>query len=154
FPRRERALGTGAVNAGSSVGATLTPVFVAWLLALLDWPFAFLLTASLGLLWLGLWPPFYRSPQGHPRPSAPRPAYSRRDPSPPQGTVSWGQLLFHRQTWAFALPKALSDPVWWFYLFWVPGFLAKTYGLTIQQFAVPLTTIYVMADLGSLAGGW
>jgi len=154
FPRRERALGTGAVNAGSSVGATLTPAFVAVLLGLVDWPYAFLLTAVLGLLWLVLWLPLYRSPEQHPRLSPAELAYIRSDVSAPQGTVSWAQLLLHRQTWAFALPKALSDPVWWFYLFWVPGFLAKTYSLSIQQFAAPLTTIYVMADLGSIGGGW
>jgi ACS family hexuronate transporter-like MFS transporter len=153
FPRKERAVGTGAVNAGSAVGATLTPMFVPVILRALRWPFTFLVTAALDMIWLVLWLLVYRSPEQHPRLSPAELAYIRSDPDPPRGKVAWRTLLTRRQTWAFAIPKALSDPIWWFYLFWVPGFLAKTYGLTPAQFAVPLVVIYAMADLGSLGGG-
>jgi ACS family hexuronate transporter-like MFS transporter len=154
FPRRERAIGTGIVNAGSAVGATLTPVFVPLVLAFTSWPYAFLITAFPGMIWLLIWLLVYRSPEAHPRVSAQELAYIRSDPEPPQGSVSWLSLLGHRQTWAFANPKTLSDPIWWFYLFWVPDFLGKKYALGLAGLALPVMLIYVMADVGSVGGGW
>jgi len=161
FPRKERAVGMGVVNAGSSVGATITPLVVPLILKLVAWPFAFLFTASLDLIWLCVWLVGYRNPDRHPWLKKPELAYIRSDLNPPQGKVSWPQLFRHRQTWAFLLAKGLSDPVWWFYLFWVPGFLAKQYNLTTASaassaaaMALPLMVIYIMADIGSISGGW
>lgn len=161
FPRKERAIGMGVVNAGSSVGATITPLVVPLILRLVAWPFVFLFTATLDVLWVCLWLIGYRSPEKHPWLKKSELAYIRSDPNPPVGKVSWIQLFGHRQTWAFLLAKGLSDPVWWFYLFWVPGFLAKQYDLTTSSaaasaaaMALPVMVIYIMADIGSVSGGW
>lgn len=161
FPRKERAIGMGLVNAGSSVGATITPLIVPLILKVVAWPLVFLFTAALELLLLAAWLAGFRSPEHHPRLKPAELAYIRSDPEPPQGRVSWWRLFGHRQTWAFLIPKALSDPVWWFYLFWVPGFLAQKYNLagataagTAAAMALPVMVIYIMADLGSIAGGW
>ena len=161
FPRKERAVGMGVVNAGSSVGATITPLVVPLVLKLVAWPFVFLFTATLDVIWLCVWLLGYRSPDRHPWMTKSELAYIRSDPNPPQGTVSWLQLFRHRQTWAFLLAKGLSDPIWWFYLFWVPGFLAKQYNLTTASaaasaaaMALPVMVIYIMADIGSVSGGW
>jgi ACS family hexuronate transporter-like MFS transporter len=161
FPRKERAIGMGVVNAGSSVGATITPLAVPFILKFVAWPFAFLFTAALDLCWLFLWLLGYRSPDKHPWLKKSELAFIRSDPNPPVGNVSWFQLFGHRQTWAFLLAKGLSDPVWWFYLFWVPGFLAKQYNLTTSSaaasaaaLAIPVMMIYLMADAGSITGGW
>jgi MFS transporter, ACS family, hexuronate transporter len=161
FPRKERALGNGVINAGSSVGATVTPLIVPFILKLVAWPFVFLFIASLDVLWLCLWVAGYRAPERHPWLGKAELAYIRSDPNPPQGRVSWWQLFGHRQTWAFFLAKGLSDPVWWFFLFWIPGFLAKQYNLangsavsSAAAMAVPVMVIYIMASLGSIGGGW
>lgn len=161
FPRKERSIGMGLVNAGSSVGATLTPLIVPVILKLVTWPLVFLFTAALELLLLTAWLTGYRSPGRHPWLNKAERAYIQSDPEPPQGQISWWHLFRHRQTWAFLIPKGLSDPVWWFYLFWVPGFLAQQYGLagqspseTASAMALPVMVIYIMADLGSISGGW
>jgi MFS transporter, ACS family, hexuronate transporter len=161
FPRKERAIGMGVVNAGSSVGATITPLIVPLILRLVAWPFAFLFTAGLQLTWFCVWLIGYRDPERHPWLKKSELAYIRSDPNPPQGKVSWLQLFRHRQTWAFLLAKGLSDPVWWFYLFWAPGFLAEKYHLTgssaaasAAAMALPVMVVYIMADTGSIAGGW
>jgi ACS family hexuronate transporter-like MFS transporter len=161
FPRKERAVGTGVMNAGSSVGATITPLIAPFILKLVSWPFAFLFTASLDVIWLCVWVLGYRSPERHPWLKKEELDYIRSDPNPPQGRVSWLRLFAHRQTWAFLIPKGLTDPVWWFYLFWVPGFLAKQYGVptgtaaeAAAGMALPIMVIYIMGDIGSVCGGW
>jgi MFS transporter, ACS family, hexuronate transporter len=161
FPRKERALGNGVINAGSSVGATLTPVVVPLLLKFVSWQLTFLSIAALDFIWFCAWLIDYRPPARHPKLSRAELAYIQSDPNPPQGKVSWGQLFWHRQTWAFLLAKGLSDPVWWFFLFWIPGFLAKQYfpenhsaGATAAAMAFPVMLIYVMASVGSIGGGW
>lgn len=161
FPRNERALGNGIVNSGSSVGATVTPLIVPLILKIVAWPLAFLFIAMQDVLWLVLWLICYRDPEKHPWLKKSELNYIRSDPNPPTGKVSWLQLFRHRQTWAFLLAKGLSDPVWWFYLFWIPGFLAKEYGVvnasaanTAAAMAVPVMVIYIMASVGSIGGGW
>lgn len=161
FPRKERAIGMGVVNAGSSIGATITPLLVPLVLKVVAWPLVFLFTATLELVLLVLWLVGYRSPDQHRWLKRDELAYIRSDPEPPQGKISWWALFAHRQTWAFLLAKGLSDPVWWFYLFWVPGFLAQQYGLvgasasaTTAAMALPVMVIYIMADIGSVSGGW
>ena len=129
FPQKERALGNGVINAGSSVGATVTPLVVPLILKLVAWPLTFLFTAALDVIWFCVWLIVYRTPDKHPWLKKSELAYIRSDVNPPAGQVSWWQLFRHRQTWAFLLAKGLSDPVWWFFLFWIPGFLAKQYNL-------------------------
>ena len=161
FPRKERSIGTGVMNAGSSVGATITPLVVPVLLQFVRWPLVFLCTASLDVAWLIGWALWYRAPEHHPKLSPTEFAYIRSDPILPQPKLPWLQLFRHRQTWAFLLGKGLSDPIWWFYLFWVPGFLVSQYHLvgnsamdSAKALAVPVMVIYLMADVGSVGGGW
>lgn len=159
FPRRERAFATGLFNAGTNVGAVLAPVAVPVAAALWGLRSGFLLTSGLSALWLVTWLLYYRSPQRHPAVSARELEYIRAGEPPaeassPPARVRWSQLLRHRQTWAFAAGKFLTDPVWWFLLFWLPKFLHHRYGLDLTQLGPPLVAIYVMADVGSILGGW
>jgi MFS transporter, ACS family, hexuronate transporter len=154
FPKKERALATGIFNAGSNVGALITPIVVPWLTVRYGWPAAFLATGSLGLLWLALWTTFYRKPEAHPRVSALELAHIRSDPPDPVFRTSWLALLRHRQTWAFVTGMFLTSPVWWFYLFWIPGFLHDRHGLNLLELGPPLVVIYLMTDVGSIGGGW
>jgi ACS family hexuronate transporter-like MFS transporter len=161
FPRRERAFATGLFNAGTNVGAVLAPIAVP--IAAAHWGLrsGFLLTSVLSALWLVIWLLYYRSPERHPAVSPEEIEYIRgadQAPQPlqqpPQPRVPWLHLLRYRQTWAFAAGKFLTDPVWWFLLFWLPKFLHQRYGLDLTQLGPPLIAIYVMADVGSIGGGW
>ncbi len=154
FPRKERAMATGIFNAGTNVGAIVTPLVVPWITIHYGWRWAFLLTGVFGLLWFLLWMAVYRKPEEHPRCSAAELAHIRSDAEKTTARVPWGRLLGYRQTWAFALAKFLTDPIWWFYLFWVPGFLQREHGLNLTQVGLPLVTIYLISDAGSVAGGW
>lgn len=154
FPQKERALATGIFNAGSNVGAILTPLIVPWITLHFGWRTAFLVTGALGFFWLLLWLMVYRDPEDHVRCTASELAYIRSDTEEPGGKVRWLELLAHRQTWAFVVAKFLTDPIWWFYLFWVPGFLQREHGLTLTQIGLPVVAIYVISDCGSVAGGW
>lgn len=154
FPRKERALATGIFNAGSNVAVIITPLLVPWIAAHWGWPAAFYVTGGLGFVWLIPWVMIYRSPADHPRVSAGEKAYIASDPIEPRTKVSWIGLLRHRQTWAFIAGISMTSPVWWFYLFWVPGFLHEQHGLSITEFGPPLIVIYLIADVGSIGGGW
>jgi ACS family hexuronate transporter-like MFS transporter len=153
FPRKERALATGIFNAGTSIGAVATPLIVPWITVHWGWRWAFLLVGALGFVWLGFWLAIYRKPEEHPRLSKAELDFIRSDRSP-VGNIKWMDLLSHRQTWAFVMGKFITDPIWWFYLFWVPDFLQRKHGLVLMQIGVPLMTIYLIADAGSVAGGW
>jgi MFS transporter, ACS family, hexuronate transporter len=153
FPRKERALATGVFNAGTSIGAVATPLIVPWITVHWGWRWAFLLVGALGFVWLGFWLALYRKPEEHPRLSKAELEFIRSDRSP-VGNIKWIELLSHRQTWAFVMGKFMTDPIWWFYLFWVPDFLQRKHGLALMQIGVPLMTIYLIADAGSVAGGW
>ena len=154
FPRKERALATGLFNAGSNVGAVLAPLAVPWIYIHLGWRWAFVFTGIFSAAWLAAWLTTYRRPHEHPRLSAGELAYIQSDAGEAEGRFSWASLLPHRQTWGFAAAKFLTDPIWWFYLFWVPSFLHSKHGLTLTQLSGPLVVIYIMADGGSIAGGW
>src|SRR5215467_11589347 len=154
FPRRERALATGIFNAGTNVGAIVTPLLVPWITLRYGWRWAFLLTGGIGFLWFFVWMAVYRRPEEHPRCTAGELAYIHSDGAAAVKQVSWLKLVTYRQTWAFALTKFLTDPIWWFYLFWVPGFLQRKHGLDLSQVGLPLVTIYLISDAGSIAGGW
>lgn len=154
FPRKERALATGIFNAGTNIGAIVTPLIVPWIAVHLGWRWAFLLTGVLGFAWLILWLWLYRNPEQHPYCTSGERAYIQSDPVAPAGKIRWGQLLPHRQTWAFAAGKFMIDPIWWFYLFWIPDYLQREHGLRLTQIGLPILVIYVIADLGSVGGGW
>jgi len=142
FPQRERALATGIFNAGTNTGAILTPLLVPWIALTWGWQWAFVATGALGLLWLLIWIPFYRDAGG------------RVDQSVPEAKVRWARLFGHRQTWAFIVGKLMADPVWWFYLYWLPKFLDSRYGVKLGQLAAPIIVVYLIADVGSVGGGW
>jgi ACS family hexuronate transporter-like MFS transporter len=154
FPKKERAFATGVFNAGTNVGALATPLLVPVIVGLWGWQWAFILTGAIGFIWLIFWLLLYRKPEEHPRLSASELAYIRSDPPEPETRIPWAKLLPHRQTWAFAIGKFMTDPIWWVYLFWLPDFLHKQHGLSLKQFGLPLATIYIIADVGSIGGGW
>ncbi len=155
FPKKERALTTGIFNAGTNVGAIVAPLTVPWIFVHWGWQWAFVLTGTLGFLWLLFWLPVYHKPDEHPKLSATELAYIRSDPpDPPAAKIPWVQLLPHRQTTAFAIGKFMTDPVWWFYLYWIPSFLREKHGLDLSNVSLPLIAIYLIADVGSVGGGW
>jgi ACS family hexuronate transporter-like MFS transporter len=154
FPRRERALATGIFNSGSNVGAILAPLLVPWITLHYGWQAAFIATGAIGLLWLAFWWPLYGVPERHPRVSPAELAHIKSEPDEPAARVSWRELLAHRQTWAFAIAKFMTDPIWWLYLYWVPDFLNRNHGIDLQHIGPPLIAIYLVADLGSIGGGW
>ena len=155
FPNRERALATGIFNAGTNTGAILTPLLVPWIALTFGWRWAFIVTGSLGFLWLALWLALYRSPEEQPRLSSAELAHIRGDAAAAAGPrPSWIRLLGQRQTWAVVVGKLLADPIWWFYLYWLPKFLDANYGIKLSQLALPLVVVYLVADAGSVTGGW
>jgi ACS family hexuronate transporter-like MFS transporter len=154
FPRRERAFAFGFVNAGTNMGAILAPAVVPWLAVNYGWQWAFVGTGMIGFLWLGLWIPLYRRPHEHPHVSPAELAFINSDPPEPVAHVAWATLLTYRQSWAFAIGKFLTDSMWWFYMTWLPKFLHDRHDLDLLHIGVPLIVIYVMADIGSIAGGW
>lgn len=154
FPKRERAFATGIFNAGTNVGAVAAPLLVPWITLTWGWEWAFLSTGMVGFLWLIAWSVMYRSPEQHPRVSPAELAHIRSDPGESTDPVPWLTLLTFRQTWAYMFAKLLSDPVWWFYLYWLPKFLDSNYGVTLAGLALPLVVIYSVADVGSIGGGW
>jgi MFS transporter, ACS family, hexuronate transporter len=154
FPKKERALATGIFNSGTNVGAVVTPLVIPWLTYRYGWPAAFIATGAIGFVWLALWLAYYRSPEQSPRLSAAELAYIQSDPGETITPLGWGKLLGYRQTWAFAIGKFLTDPIWWLYLFWVPDFLYRTYHVNLQGLMLPLIVIYNAATVGSVGGGW
>jgi len=154
FPKKERSLAIGIFNAGSNIGAIVTPLVVPWITIHWGWRWAFLFTGGLGFLWLILWVLFYRKPEDHARVSTEELEYIRSDPSDPVGRIKWISLISYRQAWAYVTGKFLIDPIWWFYLFWVPDFLQRKHGVSFIHIGVPIMVIYVIADIGSVAGGW
>lgn len=154
FPKKERALATGIFNSGTNLGAVLTPIIAPVLTLYLGWRWAFLIVGALGFVWLALWLLLYRKPAEHPRCSAAELAFIRSDPQELPKKIPWANVLPHRQTWAFAVGKFLIDPIWWFYLFWIPDFLQRTQHLQLMQASLPLATIYALATVGSVYGGW
>ena len=155
FPKKDRAFATGIFNAGSNVAAMAGPPVLVWMNAHFGWRGCFFITASLGFLWLVLWLATYRPPDRHPRVSASELAYIRSDPDEArEPDIGWKAALRYRETWGFAIAKFLTDPVWWFYLWWLPLYLTDARHLTLKQTGWALPVVYLMADLGSVGGGW
>lgn len=154
FPKKERALATGIFNSGTNVGALTTPLVVPWIVSYWGWQGAFIATGLIGFVWLAFWLLFYRSPETHAHVSKAELDYIRSDPAEKITPIKWSKLIPHRQTWAFAIGKFMTDPIWWLYLFWVPDFLHRNHGLDLKSIGLPLVVIYVVADIGSIGGGW
>ena len=154
FPKKERALATGIFNSGTNVGAIITPLVVPWITLHWGWEWAFVATGLTGFLWLAWWLAVYRPPEEHPRLGSAELGYIRSDPVEKVTPIPWARLIPHRQTWAFAVGKFMTDPVWWLYLFWIPDFLNRNYGLNLTSIGLPIVVIYLIADIGSIGGGW
>jgi ACS family hexuronate transporter-like MFS transporter len=165
FPKRERALATGVFNSGSNVGAMISALFVPWCLIHFGdekgWKMAYVLTGAVGFLWLIIWFWLYDIPAKHKRLSKAEFDYIHSDdvkapagaPATDAAKVSWGKLLGYRQTWSFFFGKFLTDGVWWFYLFWLPDYLKKQFGMTNQEVRLPTFIVYGVAIIGSVYGG-
>jgi ACS family hexuronate transporter-like MFS transporter len=154
FPQKERALATGFFNAGANVGAVVAPAVVPWLALHWGWQSAFVVTGVAGLVWIMLWWPIYRRPREHSKLSQAELAHIESDPPDPAIQIAWRHLLRHPQTWAFSVGKFMIDAIWWFYLFWFPLFLNDRFGVDLKGIGLPLITVYLLADVGSVFGGW
>ena len=154
FPARERAFAIGVFNAGANVGAILTPLIVPLITVAYGWRAAFIITGAASMLWLIPWLIMYRRPSEHPKVTDAERAWIEQDPADPITSIPWKRLIRVRETWAYALGKFFIDPIWWFFLFWLPGYLGERYDLDLLSFGPPLVAIYLLSDLGSVAGGW
>ena len=155
FPKKERALATSLFNSGANVGAILAPAIVPWLAFKFGWQSAFLAAGAIGFLWLFLWMPWFETPDRKSSLSSKELSWIQSDgPEVQSKKIPWGQLLGYRQTWGFILPKLITDPVWWFFLIWLPDFFKQTRGLDIKKSWVLLVTIYSIVTVLSIAGGW
>jgi MFS transporter, ACS family, hexuronate transporter len=155
FPKKERALAIGIFNTGANIGAVVAPAVVPWLTITYGWQAAFVATGAIGFIWLIFWVLIYDKPEQKKRLSTTELNYILSDQQDSSSEkVPWLGLLKYRQTWAFMLGKFFTDPVWWFYLFWLPKFLNKNYGLTLTDLGLPLIVIYTIISFGSIGGGW
>ena len=154
FPQKERALATGIFNAGTNVGAVVAPLVVPWIALNWHWQAAFVITGLIGLVWIVFWWPVYRIPSEHKKLSQKELAYIESDPPDPQIQIAWSHLLPHAQTWAYSIGKFMIDAIWWFYLFWFPLFMNDRFGVDLKGIGLPLVTVYLLADVGSVFGGW
>jgi len=155
FPKKERALATGIFNAGCNVGAVIAPAVVPWITITFGWPAAFVATGAIGFIWIVFWVVFYDVPEKKKRLSSRELAHILSDPvEPAPEKIAWLSLLKYRQTWAIVIGKFLTDPIWWFYLYWLGKFLNARFGLTLIRLGLPLVAVYALADVGSVGGGW
>jgi len=162
FPKKERAFATGIFNSGTNVGAIVAPLTVPFIAVTWGWRWAFIITGSIGFIWLVLWYIFYETPSKHKHVTQAELDYinsdentvSKDEPADEGKKISWGKLLSFKQTWAFVIGKFLTDPIWWFYLFWLPDFLESQYHLKGTEIAIPVALVYTMSTVGSIGGGW
>jgi ACS family hexuronate transporter-like MFS transporter len=154
FPKRERAYATGLFNSGANIGNIIVPVIVPSLVVLVSWRGSFVVAGSFGVVWLMFWLFIYRRPEEHPRVSKAEIALILSDPGEKIERVPWSHVLPCKEAWAFAAGKFLTDPVWWFYLFWIPGYLQGTFHLSLAQSRTPVVMAYAISIIGSVGGGW
>ncbi|MDX1980793.1 MAG: MFS transporter [Bryobacteraceae bacterium] len=156
FPKRDRAFATGIFNAGSNVASMIGPPLFAWMLTDMGitWQACFFVTAASGFFWLGIWWMTQRDPEVHPAVNKAELAYIRSDAPETERKIGWTECLKHRETWGFAIAKFLTDPVWWFYLYWLPPYLYDVRKLDLKSIGWALPVVYLMADFGSVGGGW
>jgi ACS family hexuronate transporter-like MFS transporter len=153
FPKKERALAFGIFNSGANIGNIAVPMVVPALVFAVGWRAAFVVVGALGLVWLCFWLLIYRKPEDHPRVSAEELAHIQSDPPERTEKVPWGRLLPLKETWAFSIAKMLTDPIWWFYLFWLPRFLQETFHTSISTNRTPIVVVYLISIVGSVGGG-
>jgi ACS family hexuronate transporter-like MFS transporter len=161
FPKKERALATGLFNSGSNIGAIVAPLTVPLIALKWGWQWAFIITGAIGLLWLFFWFTIYEIPKKHKKLSVLELEYINSDveekaqvSATEEEKVGWFKLLTFRQTWGYVIAKGLTDPIWWFYLFWLPDFLGKEYGMRGTSIMFPIAVVYCMTTVGSIGGGW
>jgi ACS family hexuronate transporter-like MFS transporter len=164
FPKKERALATGIFNSGTNIGAIITPIVVPYIVLHWGWQWAFILTGLLGFIWLIFWFILYEVPRKYKKLSPTELAFIESDQhevvpevvtvKPGAKKVSWWKLMTYRQTWAFAIGKLLTDPIWWFYLFWLPDFFESMYHVKLSGASWPVAVVYLLSTVGSIGGGW
>ncbi|WP_246793039.1 MFS transporter [Burkholderia perseverans] len=162
FPRSEQALAVGIVTAGTSIGAVAAPAVVPWLAVSYGWQAAFVVTGLTGFVWLACWQFRYAAPLAHPKVSARELALigaNRAAPGEPEPAEAgprpgWRELFRLRETWTVFIGKGLTDPIWWFLLFWLPSYFSERFHLDLRNLGLPLVIVYVATSIGSIAGGW
>ncbi|MBD1362841.1 MFS transporter [Mucilaginibacter sp. ZT4R22] len=160
FPKRERALATGIFNSGANIGAVVAPVMVPWILGVYNWQMAFIITGAIGFVWLIFWRIFYETPAKHKKISTEEFEFINSDTSEaaaagtPETKIKWLELFGIRQTWAFVAGKLLTDPIWYFFLFWLPSYFATTFNLDLKKPSLPLVLVYTATTIGSIGGGY
>lgn len=159
FPKRERALATGIFDSGSNIGACVAPILVPWLLGVYGWQAAFIITGAIGFIWLIAWRLIYQEPEKHAKLSASELAYIRSDDEKTESSdvpvekISWAKLFSLRPTWSFIMGKFLTDPIWYFFLFWLPSYFSTTFNLDLKKPGLPLVIVYSAATVGAIGGG-
>lgn len=158
FPKKERALATGIFNAGTNIGAVIAPIMVPWILGAYGWRHAFIWTGVLGFFWLIFWQIYYEIPARQKRLKKPEFEYIHSDADEqevaPTESVSWIRLLGIRQTYTFIFGKLLTDPIWWFFLFWLPSYFAEAYNIDLKKPSLHLVIVYTATTIGSVGGGY
>jgi ACS family hexuronate transporter-like MFS transporter len=160
FPKRERAFATGIFNSGANIGAVAAPIIVPWILGIYGWQMAFLITGAIGFIWLVFWLIFYEIPSKHKKLTAAEYEFIHSDVEEvvvnpdEEKKVRWIQLLGIRQTWTFVIGKFLTDPIWYFFLFWLPSYFASTFKLDLTKPSLPLAIVYTATTIGSIGGGY
>ena len=160
FPKKERALATGIFNSGANIGAVAAPVMVPWILGIYGWQMAFLITGAIGFVWLIFWWIFYEIPSRHKKINEAEFEHIHSDidetvvDDEPETKVKWVRLFSIRQTWVFVVVKFLTDPIWWFFLFWLPSYFASTFKLDLTKPSLPLVIVYTATTIGSIGGGF
>jgi ACS family hexuronate transporter-like MFS transporter len=154
FPKRERALATGLMNSGSNVGAIVAPLLVPFIAIQWGWEWAFIGTGALGFIWLVFWMPFYKRPEVNQKLSKKEKDYILQDGEESLKKIPWIKIFPHKQTIGICLARFFTDPIWWFFLYWLPKFLAKNHDIDLEHIGLPLIIIYSFSSIGSIFGGW
>lgn len=157
FPKKERALATGIFNSGANIGAVVAPIMVPWILGAYGWQEAFLITGALGFVWLIFWWRYYELPAKQSRVNKAEYDYIHSDneaDTSKEAPIKWLQLFKIRQTWAFVFGKMLTDPIWWFFLYWLPSYFAEAFKLNLSKPSPELVIVYTATTVGSIGGGY
>jgi ACS family hexuronate transporter-like MFS transporter len=154
FPKSERALAIGIFNSGANIGNILVPLAVPFVVDTFSWRGTFVVTGASGLVWLVFWLAYYRRPEQHRSVSPAELALILSDPVEKVESVPWSRVLPRKETWAYGIAKFLTDPIWWFYLFWLPMYFQETFHLKLTQLPLPMLVIYNASSVGSIGGGW
>src|ERR1700751_440793 len=154
FPQRERSLATGIFNSGANIGAILAPALIPWITLRFGWRGAFMATGVLGAIWIVWWLTKYHDPKDPPRVSPAELLHIQENSAEPVKQIPWQKLLAYKQTWAYSIAKFLTDPIWYFYLYWLPKFFDERYQLGLGHIGLPLIIVYNFLAIGSIGGGW